>query len=153
MLSFNCTCSFSLLSVVSSCVQGWITPLLLGPSQCAITRFVVAELSTFPSGSVTVKLGTHYSNDHTHIHIATATATLQHPLPPHAPTHTHPPFPPALKEDWTRERRDTEREKFRRRKLWSGFPMQRVCRPSPRDVSPLPRGNRKITFRMVMITY
>lgn len=75
------------------------------------------------------------------------------------PTSTHPlalPFPSslALKEGRTRERKEREREsEMGKGKLWSGFPSQWVCRPSPRDVSPLPRGNRKITFRMVMITY
>lgn len=43
MFSFNCTCSFSLFSMVSSLVYGWIVSLL-GPSQCAITGILVAEL-------------------------------------------------------------------------------------------------------------
>lgn len=57
-----------------------------------IIGFLVAELSPFPSGSVAVKLGAHYSNDHTHIY--TATATISPSSTPTSGTHPHSPSPP-----------------------------------------------------------
>lgn len=79
-----------------------------------------------------VKLTLHYTNVHTHMH------HQQHPSTPTWRTHSaSPPLLPCPKRRQNKgEERESGRAKMGKGTLWSGFPSQWVCRPSPQDVSP-----------------